>query len=114
MAKAQAVGARLKADPIRTDGNLTDTGVIKLDGLWRRAAQAHETPLQFSFQWKQAQVGQVSALITGADQGWRGGLTRSDNRAGPIHSLTESCERTSNLYSTRFRIRKLLQSYRSL
>ena len=68
-------GARLEADPIRTDANLTDTGVIKVDGLWRRAAQAHETPLQFSFQWKQAQVGQVSALVTGRDQGWRGGLT---------------------------------------
>ena len=68
-------GARLQANPIRTDANLTDTGVIKLDGVWRRAAQAHETPLQFSFQWKQAQVGQVSSLITGADKGWRGGLT---------------------------------------
>lgn len=68
-------GARLKANPVRTDANLTDTGVIKLDGLWRRAAEAHQTPLQFSFQWKQAQVGQVSALITGADRGWRGGLT---------------------------------------
>lgn len=68
-------GARLKADPIRTDANLTDTGVVKLEGVWRRAAEAHETPLQFSFQWKQAQVGQVSALLTGADQGWRGGLT---------------------------------------
>ena len=68
-------GARLKATPIRTDANLTDTGVIKLDGLWRRAAEAHETPLEFSFQWKQAQVGQVSALLLGADQGWRGGLT---------------------------------------
>jgi AsmA protein len=68
-------GVRLEASPIRTDANLTDTGLIKVEGLWRRAVEAHETPLQFSFQWKKAQVGQVSALITGADKGWRGGLT---------------------------------------
>ena len=32
-------GLRLKARPIRTDANLTDTGVINISGSWRRGAR---------------------------------------------------------------------------
>ena len=31
-------GMRLKANPIRTDANLTDTGVINVTGMWQRVA----------------------------------------------------------------------------
>jgi AsmA protein len=65
-------GARLKARPIRTDANLTDTGVVTASGLWRRSSLLHQTPIQISFQWKQAQIGQVSELVYGADKNWRG------------------------------------------
>jgi len=65
-------GARLQARPIRTDANLTDTGVVNVNGLWRRSAQVHETPIQVSFQWKQAQLGQVSKLLYGIEKAWRG------------------------------------------
>jgi hypothetical protein len=65
-------GARLQARPIRTDANLTDTGVVNVNGLWRRSAAVHQMPIQVSFQWKQAQVGQVSKLIYGAERKWRG------------------------------------------
>jgi hypothetical protein len=65
-------GARLQARPIRTDANLTDTGVVNVNGLWRRSAQVHDTPIQISFQWKQAQLGQVSKLVYGTEKAWRG------------------------------------------
>jgi hypothetical protein len=65
-------GMRLKARPIRTDANLTDTGLINVSGAWQRSAAFQQTPLQFSFQWNQAQIGQVSKLIYGNDKGWRG------------------------------------------
>jgi hypothetical protein len=69
-----AWGMRLRAQPIRTDANLTDTGIINVSGMWQRSPVLHETPIQFSFEWKQAQIGQVSKLIYGSDKGWRGNV----------------------------------------
>lgn len=80
-------GARLKAAPIRTDKNLTDTGVINLSGTWSRSAGARQTPLQLSFQWKQAQIGQLSRLLYGADKEWRGGVLISGNASGTPENL---------------------------
>ena len=69
-----AWGMRLKAQPVRTDFNLSDTGTIRVDGSWQRAQSLRETPLQFSMQWDRAQLGQVTKLTYGQDQGWRGSL----------------------------------------
>lgn len=65
-------GARLKAEPLRTDMNLSDTGLLRMNGLWQRARSLHETPLQFSLQWDRAQLGQLTKLVYGNDKGWRG------------------------------------------
>jgi len=37
-------GMRLKAQPIRTDAYLTDTGVINVSGMWQRSPSFHENP----------------------------------------------------------------------
>ena len=68
---------RLKARPIRTDANLTDTGTIKIQGAWRRAATLHETPFQLRVWWDDGQLGQMSSLIYGRDRGWRGSVRAS-------------------------------------
>ena len=65
-------GARLKAEPLRTDMNLSDTGLLRMNGTWRRAGSLRETPLQFSAEWDRVQLGQLSKLISGNDKGWRG------------------------------------------
>ena len=75
-------GMRLRARPIRTDANLTDTGVLSVNGLWQRSAVLHDTPVQFSFAWKQAEIGQISKLLSGNDQGWRGDSEISGEIAG--------------------------------
>src|SRR5215469_193004 len=67
-------GVRLKAQPVRTDLNLNDTGQLLLSGTWQRATSLHDTPLQFRVEWSHAQLGQVSKLFTGNDQGWRGAI----------------------------------------
>ena len=67
-------GMRLKAQPMRTDSNLTDTGVLRVNGTWQRAANLRQTPLQFNLLWERAQLGQVTKLAYGSDQGWRGAL----------------------------------------
>jgi hypothetical protein len=79
-------GLRLKARPIRTDANLTDTGVINISGAWRRGPAA-ETPIAATFQWKQAQAGQISRLISGEDKGWRGGVLISGELSGTSKDL---------------------------
>ncbi len=65
-------GVRLKAQPLRTDLNLSDTGLLRVDGIWQRADSLRDTPLQFSMEWNRAQLGQVTKFFTGNDQGWRG------------------------------------------
>jgi hypothetical protein len=65
-------GVRLKAEPLRTDMSLSDTGLLRVNGTWQRAGSLRETPLQFSLAWDQAQLGQLSKLVSGSDRGWRG------------------------------------------
>ncbi|HZQ96362.1 MAG TPA: AsmA family protein [Candidatus Sulfotelmatobacter sp.] len=67
-----AWGARLKAQPFRTDMNLNDTGLLQVSGAWQRAETIRDTPLEVNIEWSGAQLGQVTKLITGNDQGWRG------------------------------------------
>jgi len=87
-----AWGMRLKAQPIRTDANLTDTGVINISGMWQRSPVLHETPVQFSFEWKQAQIGQVSRLIYGNDKGWRGNVALAGVLVGSPGKLKLSAD----------------------
>ena len=65
-------GVRLTAEPLRTDMSLSDTGLLRMNGVWQRAGSLRETPLQFSVEWDRAQLGQLSKLISGNDKGWRG------------------------------------------
>lgn len=65
-------GVRLKAEPLRTDMSLSDTGSLRLSGTWQRAGSLRETPLQFSAEWDRAQLGQLTKLLLGSDKGWRG------------------------------------------
>ena len=83
-----AWGVRLKARPVRTDFNLSDTGTVSVDGSWQRAATLRETPLQFTLQWDRGQLGQVTKLTYGNDKGWRGGLNVSLKLTGTPANLT--------------------------
>jgi hypothetical protein len=83
-----AWGMRLKARPVRTDFNLSDTGQIEVSGTWQRAATLRQTPVQFSMQWEGAQLGQVTKLFSGEDKGWRGTITVSADLAGTPADLT--------------------------
>ena len=65
-------GVRLRAQPVRTDFNLTDTGLLRINGTWRRASSLRETPLDFSVSWQGAQLGALTKLAFARDRGWRG------------------------------------------
>ena len=67
-------GVRLKAQPIRSDLNLNDTGLLQVSGTWQRSGTFLDTPLQFSVELSQAQLGQLTKFLTGNDKGWRGDI----------------------------------------
>jgi hypothetical protein len=67
-------GTRLRAQPVRTDLNLTDTGLIQVNGTWQRAQMLRNTPLEFTLTWERGQLGQLTKLFYGSDMGWRGAL----------------------------------------
>lgn len=79
--------ARIKAAPVRTDFNLTDTGIIAIDGKWQRAASLRFTPVQLTVQWQNGQLGQITKLLTGKDRGWRGGINLTAQVAGTPEAL---------------------------
>jgi len=77
---------RLKAQPVRTDFNLSDTGILRVNGSWHRAGMLRDTPLEFTFVWDHAQLGQLSKLAYGSDKGWRGAVRMSAQLSGtPAH-----------------------------
>ena len=87
-----AWGIRLKAQPMRTDFNLSDTGQLSVDGSWQRSADLHQTPLQFKVQWEGAQLGQLTKLTLGQDKGWRGAARLSATLTGTPRDLQVSTE----------------------
>lgn len=68
---------RLRGQPARTDVSLdlADTGIVRLEARLRRAADRNQMPIHLDIDWREAQLGQLSRLILGADPGWRAALT---------------------------------------
>jgi AsmA-like C-terminal region/AsmA family len=84
---------RLEARPMRTDANLSDTGLIRVDGSARRAVSLGETPLQLHLNWSRGQLGQISTLVRGRDAGWRGSVQLNLNLEGTprdLHMVADS------------------------
>src|SRR5208283_712706 len=80
-------GARLKAEPVRTDFNLTDTGLVQINATWQRAPSLRLTPVQITAQWQKGQLGQITTLLSGKDRGWRGGVSFTANLSGTPEAL---------------------------
>ncbi len=80
-------GMRLRGQPVRSDMNLSDTGMVKVSGEWQRAHSLYDTPVQFSMQWDGAQLGQLSKFLSGKDRGWRGTVRTSLEFSGTPANL---------------------------
>ena len=78
---------RLRAQPVRTDFNISDTGTLRVNGSWQRSDSLRSTPLNFTIRWEQAQLGQFTKLIYGNDKGWRGSLGIIATLVGTPESL---------------------------
>ena len=80
-------GARLRAQPVRTEFHLTDTGVVQINATWQRSEHLNETPLQATVSWQKGQLGQITKLFSGRDRGWRGDISLSMNLSGTPQAL---------------------------
>ncbi len=67
---------RLRAQPARTDVvlDLADTGVVRVEATLHPAPRFDQMPLHVDLEWNDAQFGQLSRLLLGSDEGWRGDL----------------------------------------
>jgi AsmA protein len=65
---------RLEGKPARTDRNISDPGVVRLEGALERAGTMAEVPVDMTIIWREAPLGEASKLLHGEDAYWRGKL----------------------------------------
>jgi hypothetical protein len=96
---------RLKGQPARTDVSLdlADTGIVRLEGRLERAQQLRRMPIHLDVDWREAQLGQLSRLVLGNDQGWRGDLTGEVHIDGSADAATVNTRlRASGVHRAEF------------
>ncbi len=67
-------GVRVDARPVRTDVSINDTGTLKLDGRFQRAANLRDTAVYLRVNFSDGPLGQLTKIAYGRDRGWRGTL----------------------------------------
>jgi hypothetical protein len=75
-------GVRLEARPVRTDVNINDTGKLRLEGRFQRAADLRDTAVELHVNFSDGPLGQLTKLIYGRDRGWRGTVRASSILTG--------------------------------
>jgi AsmA protein len=75
---------RLQARPARTDTNVSDAGIIQLEGTLRHAASLGQVPLTLQGEWRNAPLGDASRVLLGRDADLRGEMTLSASIRGTV------------------------------
>jgi hypothetical protein len=86
---ADAWNLRLEGAPVRTDGYMTDTGTLRLEGSFTRShgEPLEKTPFDYRLEWEHGQLGQLTALLTGRDRGWRGDVALYARVSGTLDRM---------------------------
>ena len=87
-------GLRLLAKPMRTDVEISDTGMLRVEGRFQSANHLRDTPVVLNAEFSKGQLGQVTKLIYGRDRGWRGGTSASANLTGTPAALSVALDAT--------------------
>ena len=75
---------RLSAHPARTDTDVSDTGLLELEGTLGRAASLGQVPISLRGTWRNAPLGGVSRFLLGRDAGLRGDMVLTANAQGTV------------------------------
>jgi hypothetical protein len=79
---------RIQAHPARTDTNVSDTGVLQVEGTLGRAASLGQVPLNLTGEWSSVPLGAASLVLLGRDAGLRGDMTLSASARGTVGTST--------------------------
>lgn len=79
---------RLKAHPARTDTNVSDTGLLQMEGTLGRARSLDQVPINLTGEWSSAPLGAASLVLLGRDAGLRGDMTLSASVQGTVGAST--------------------------
>ena len=77
---------RLVGKPTRTDSNIGDPGIMRIEGSLQRAEHMQDVPVNLQASWHDAPLGQASRLVSGNDRNWRGTLHADASLQGPLGS----------------------------
>ena len=83
---------RLKAQPLRTDLDMNDTGELRAEAAIHFAPTAALTPVTAHVEWSPAPLGEMSRLLSGGDSGWRGMAQMSGDASGTLADLGISAQ----------------------
>jgi hypothetical protein len=75
---------RLSAHPSRTDADVSDTGILELEGTLSRAPSLGQVPINLRGTWRNAPLGGASRFLLGRDAGLRGEMTLTANAQGTV------------------------------
>ena len=79
---------RLRGQPARTDMEIStaDIGELRAEATLQTlpAHELRQMPLKLQAEWREAQLGQLTRLLLGSDEGWRGDLTADLDVQGTV------------------------------
>lgn len=96
---------RFEAQPARTDLDraLGDTGLVRVDGTFRRAAKLDQVPITLHTEWTKAPLGQLTRLLADRDMGWRGNLNVTADVTGtPANAQFKTRIRANDVHRLEF------------
>jgi AsmA protein len=75
---------RFSGRPVRTDTDVSDVGLLKVEGTVGRGTDLPSTPIDLEASWKPTPLGEAAKLTVGADMGWRGEATATATLKGTL------------------------------
>lgn len=75
---------RLKAQPVRTDQEQSDTGEMRAEAVLQYDTASGDVPITAHAEWRKAPLGGTIRLLTGDDAGWRGTVDISADATGTL------------------------------
>lgn len=78
---------RVKAQPVRTDLDLSDTGELRMEVVLGNASTLGAAPLLAHVDWSKVPLGAMDRLARGSDSGWRGMADTSADLHGTLTTM---------------------------
>ncbi len=78
---------RIKARPVRTDLTVMDAGQIRGEGTLMTGGVLMSSPVRANIEWRRVQLSEISRLVHGEDDGWRGSVDWTAKAQGTLADL---------------------------